>query len=330
MKKLALLVPAIACVSQGTAAERFTVNAGDLVNDDYRMVIINTGQITTRILNYLHKPSNNAFETLSAKEKEVTKAWFRYRDAKEFNKYFKMEFDKTQADKIILKKVSRTQANNSNHPKEFYLIIPGKIDGKKVEPGNNAFSYLCFLQIQHGQQIEYTDDIFLNMKFKAAEDGTCVKVVNGIGLFVRALSVKSIDCSGMDTSSVTDMNGMFSGCENLTSLNLSNFDTSKVTDMSGMFSGCENLTSLDLSNFDTSKVTDMDWMFFSCKSLAFINFEKFNAQNVLNMSFMFVNCQNLSYLNLGDRKGKNTEGTDNRFHYDMFGGCINLLYPGMK
>lgn len=59
----------------------------------------------------------------------------------------------------------------------------------------------------------------------------------------------------------------FSGYENLQSIEgIANLNTSNVTDMYQMFSGCSSLTSLDVSNFDTSNVTDMGWMFSNCSS----------------------------------------------------------------
>ena len=42
---------------------------------------------------------------------------------------------------------------------------------------------------------------------------------------------------------------------------LEHLNTSQVTNMSKMFSGCSSLTSLDLSSFDTSNVTNMRSMF---------------------------------------------------------------------
>ena len=60
-----------------------------------------------------------------------------------------------------------------------------------------------------------------------------------------------VDLSGLDTSKVWDMLGMFSGCSSLTSLDLSGFDTSRVEDMEHMFKECYSLISLDLSSFDT-------------------------------------------------------------------------------
>ena len=56
---------------------------------------------------------------------------------------------------------------------------------------------------------------------------------------------------------------MFSNSQ-ATSLDLSGFDTSSVTDMSGMFFGSQ-ATSIDLSSFDTSNVNDMSGIFTSSK-----------------------------------------------------------------
>ncbi|MBQ3919807.1 MAG: BspA family leucine-rich repeat surface protein, partial [Oscillospiraceae bacterium] len=71
----------------------------------------------------------------------------------------------------------------------------------------------------------------------------------------------------LDTSSVTSMMAMFSGCRSLTSLDVNGFDTSSVTSMGAMFESCSSLTSLDLNGFDTSSVTDMGNMFSGCSSL---------------------------------------------------------------
>lgn len=49
---------------------------------------------------------------------------------------------------------------------------------------------------------------------------------------------------------------------------MTNWNTSGVTSMRSMFSGCKSLTSLDLSKFDTSRVTDMGYMFYGCNSLS--------------------------------------------------------------
>jgi surface protein len=81
--------------------------------------------------------------------------------------------------------------------------------------------------------------------------------------------VTSIDLTGLDTSSVTEMWEMFYHCGELEILKLSDsFDTSKVVSMESMFNGCSSLASLDLpDSFDTSSVADMNSMFAYCHSL---------------------------------------------------------------
>ena len=114
--------------------------------------------------------------------------------------------------------------------------------------------------------------------------------------FFAYMDVDSINnLDGLDTSKVTNMNGMFynTGSDKLTSLDLSSFDTSNVTNMSEMFhaTGSESDSfSLDISSFDTSKVTDMSGMF-GCVGDGNPNFtldlSHFDTSNVTNMSYMF-------------------------------------------
>ena len=61
--------------------------------------------------------------------------------------------------------------------------------------------------------------------------------------------------SGLDTSAVTSVSGLFSNRSDLTSLDLSGWDTSHVTNMSSMLSGCSNLESLNLSGWNFSVLT---------------------------------------------------------------------------
>ena len=98
----------------------------------------------------------------------------------------------------------------------------------------------------------------------------------------------------IDTSNVTSMNNMFTGCTNLKFI--SQFDTSKVTDMSYMFQQCSSLTSIP--QFDTSKVTDMSYMFQQCSSLTSI--PQMDTSNVTNMNSMFAYCSKLTTIPLLD------------------------------
>ncbi len=128
-----------------------------------------------------------------------------------------------------------------------------------------------------------------------------------------------LDLSNLDTSSVTNMSGMFADCRFLTELNLSNFDTSKVTDMSYMFRNCRGLTELNISNFDTSRVTVMNAMFSYCGSLTELNLSNFDTSNVTNMTSMFGECYGLTELDLS-----NFDTSKVRYMILMFFGCSGL------
>ena len=119
------------------------------------------------------------------------------------------------------------------------------------------------------------------------------KVTSMYSMFSGCSSLTSLDLSSFDTSNVTNMNSMFSSCSSLTSLDLSSFNTSNVTNMESMFSACSSLKSLDLSNFNTSKVTEMRYMFAGCSSLTSLDLSNWDTSNVTNMNSMLNNCPKL-------------------------------------
>ena len=123
----------------------------------------------------------------------------------------------------------------------------------------------------------------------------------------------------LNTSEVTNMKNMFSGCYALTSLDLSNFNTANVTDMQYMFYSCNALTSLDLSSFNTANVTNMHFMFVHCTGLTSLDLSSFNTANVTMMQHMFWNCSGLTSLDLSSF---NTSKVMNM--YGMFWGCSAL------
>lgn len=106
-----------------------------------------------------------------------------------------------------------------------------------------------------------------------------------------------------NSSSVTNMSSMFSGCSSLISLGTSTFgstfSTANVTNgMSSMFQYCSNLQSLDLTNFNTRKVTYMTRMFSGCSNLETITFgTDFSLEKCTNASSlqqMFGACSKLT------------------------------------
>ena len=138
-------------------------------------------------------------------------------------------------------------------------------------------------------------------------------------MFSGCSGLTSLDVSGFDTASVTNMSAMFSGCSGLTSLDVSGFDTASVTNMSSMFSGCSGLTSLDVSGFDTSSVTNMRYMFYDCLSLTSLDVSGFDTSLVTNMEAMFRGCSGLTSL---DVSGFDTSLVTNMRH--MFSYCSGL------
>ena len=123
----------------------------------------------------------------------------------------------------------------------------------------------------------------------------------------------------INTSNVTDMGYMFGYCGKLTSLDVSLFNTSKVTDMKSMFISCGGLTSLDVSKFDTSNVTEMSNMFNYCSGLTSLDVSSFDTSNVTNMSYMFNQCNNLTSLDVSSFDTSNVTDMSN-----MFGYCSKL------
>ena len=64
------------------------------------------------------------------------------------------------------------------------------------------------------------------------------------------------------TNKVRDMKAMFCKCKELEYLDISNFDTSNVTDVSGMFSGCNKLKEIiGINNFSLNNVINMQGLF---------------------------------------------------------------------
>ena len=120
-------------------------------------------------------------------------------------------------------------------------------------------------------------------------------------------AVKNLNISKVKPQDATKISGLFARCPKVTKIifqekdgsNTNTFDTSAVTDMSGLFEGCENLSELDLSSLDTHAVTNMSGMFNGCKSLQTLTFgDTFNTTQVTDIHEMFQGCASLQSLDL--------------------------------
>ena len=162
----------------------------------------------------------------------------------------------------------------------------------------------------------------------AKNNATMAAPENSSGLLSKwnipsILNYTSISCTNLDTSYVTNMEGMFYSDDsgNLTSLDVSSFNTENVTRFATMFYYCDKLTQLNLSNFNTSNAYGFDSMFYRCSSLTTLDVSSFNTSNAFNFYAMFSECANLKTI-----YASNTFVLDNATTSDgMFYNDTNLV-----
>ena len=140
-------------------------------------------------------------------------------------------------------------------------------------------------------------------------------------MFISLDHILSIDFSKFDSSKVTSMTNMLSGCLNLKIIKFNNLDTSSVIYMNNMFLSCTSLTSLDLSNFNTSSVVNMRNMFYNCFSLVSIDLSSFNTSLLETMDYMFSNDYKLISLDLSNFDTSSLKSLKGAFNY-----CKSLIY----
>lgn len=158
-------------------------------------------------------------------------------------------------------------------------------------------------------------------------------------LFSNLSDVEKIDSDIIektDTSNVTSMSYMFSGCSalqevpeldtsNVTSMmnmfayspavqNIPQYDTRKVTDMCGMFMNCSSLQ--EVPELDTSNVTTMSQTFANCSSLKTI--PELDIRNVARLDYAFMGCSALETCLIKNIKLEDGNGEIN------FSECPNL------
>lgn len=112
------------------------------------------------------------------------------------------------------------------------------IEGPIILPANSSALFLGWTEVTkiNGLNNLKTDDV-TDMSF----------------MFAGCISLESLDLSSFQTDRVTNMSNMFVNLISIKSLTVP-FNTEQVTEMIGMFSGCQNLEKLDISSFDTSNV----------------------------------------------------------------------------
>ena len=139
----------------------------------------------------------------------------------------------------------------------------------------------------------------------AADDAVLPESCSSMFYFFK--NCKKIDISKADSSKVTKVQSMFSGCAALESVDISGFDTSRAESMTRMFAGCSLLKSIDLSGMDTSSLKSVDYMFSECSSLTELDLSNFDFSKIPYKRMVFENCYGLSKIKLGEKTGDITE-----------------------
>ena len=199
----------------------------------------------------------------------------------------------------------------------FKAVYLTEEDNQKVQLINNVNEKNIKAIEVDGKKIEITKEYTFPKSGEHKVNVFLTKIENTNRMFLGINKLISISFPApFDTSRVTDMSQMFSGCSSLKSIDVSSFDTSNVETMSEMFSGCDNLESLDLSNFKTDNVKDMSNMFALCISLKTLNVNSFNTKNVVYMNDMFSGCNSLDALDLSSFNTENVKYMNRMFFYN--------------
>ena len=209
----------------------------------------------------------------------------------------------------------------------------------RIHKDSSTDDYYILLRIDKDEKYEYGDIITSNFDNETTTEirpcDTPLLAVNGEkmfslgGVYEDFEKVATIDFGDdFDTSNITNMQNMFSGCQKLTSLNIGNFDTSNVSNMGSMFSSCKALTSLDLKHFD-SKVFEIGGMFQNCNAITNITFsDKFDTSGCTSMYRMFYGCSALEELDLSNFDMKSATDIS-----EMVGSCTALktvIFPACE
>lgn len=125
----------------------------------------------------------------------------------------------------------------------------------------NNIDLTCF-NYNHVTSFERLFDMDWKLTELTLPDNFVTDEATNLNSMFWGTGLKSLDVSGFNTDTVTDMGAMFSYMTSLESLDLSTFNTEKVENMFALFLRTDSLKSLTLGpDFNTSRVSDMVMMF---------------------------------------------------------------------
>ena len=224
------------------------------------------------------------------------------------------------------------------------------LDLRKWKPisGGNAFNGCGATSVDISGWDNFPDsDIFMgmpNLTTITARNVDLSKTTTLSAFMQNNKNLKTIDFTGTNTSTITNMSNMFNGCTNFTDSSfVENLDVSSVTNFSSMLKGCgftrldlsswnankgvnfasfvegsPNLTEINVTNLVKSSATSLVNFFLSCKLLSnIIGLGTWNVNSVTNMASMFSECSKITELSgLEDWRTESLTNVGS-----MFNGC---------
>ncbi len=217
---------------------------------------------------------------------------------------------------------------------DYTVTIRGNIKGWGFKDGNWA-SYLQEVS-SFGPVIlgEYAFNNAISLKRLSSVDIPDSRMTSLKGAFMSVFHNAVVNdpmLSRWDTSSVTDMSGMFWNANDFNG-DISHWDTSNVTNMSSMLSSASSFNG-DISQWNTGNVTDMSSMFSGASSFNG-DISQWDTAQVTNMSYMFFEATAFN----GDISQWNTGNVTNmndmfyratKFDQDISGWCRNWSQPSV-
>lgn len=123
----------------------------------------------------------------------------------------------------------------------------------------------------------------------------------------------------IDTTNVTKINDLFSGCTSLTSITFET-DMPNVTEMERVFYNCQSLQNVVFNRkLNLDKVTTLESAFEECSSLTTLNIGIASLSSIQNLKKTFKNCNSLTTFSFDICDTPTLNDTT-----EMFSGCSNL------
>ena len=196
------------------------------------------------------------------------------------------------------------------------------------------FNCTKLTQIQHFSNLDVTRLLKLRDAFygcetlspevlRQAEQWDTSSFTDIHGVFAHCLLLDHMDLSGWDTSHITDMSGIFGADTALTELNVSNWDTSQSTTFTTTFASCTGLTELDISGWDTSSATLFFGTFWNTSGLTELDLSGWDTSAATNFMRLFRDGTKLSTIYVSEKFVSANVTAENAA--DMFLNCTALV-----